>query len=319
LKRAVINRFIVPLILAVLWSSLSQAQVCGELFRSTPELEGVVSRPFTGFFGGDATSMDAKGPNQTRLLRAVEADVLGFKLGFRGWPARALYSMKRTFFVIGAAEARGDLATVEFHRRQYERRLAQMGLPVRRDIRTRLRENKHYLSLAFSAAANGAVNFLAYKYLSSAGILIHIPATRIFNERSLPDDVLNELIEAKSTDDTPKTRAYVRSKIKFGADEVIAAGRRMFNFGILAVLIFTHGDLITDPEGASIRLMDTTTSQIREAAREQNKETLQLLYAKRAKFLAEGQLDKVAKADALILEVQNQKSNSAGLAKQDVK
>lgn len=282
-------------------SAVANAQICGEIFRSTPRLDDVLVRPFVGVFGDRAfTGFGVNGPTESRFMRAVQADVLGLD----GFSDRARYSLKRAFSILNLNRARTDDLLVEFHRRRYQRTVMdQLGLPPYQDLLSRMRANKVYLSTTFSVAANGAVNLLSYHFFHTFGFLVHIPDVRIFNARTLPDDVLNELIETSPVEDAPKTRAYVNSKVRYGADTVLATGRRMFNYGVLAVILVSHGDILSDARSAG-RMVDATTSQIHAAVVEQNRLTLQLLQNKRMKFLAAGETEKVAQADRLILQLE---------------
>lgn len=282
-------------------SAVANAQICGEVFRSTPRLDEVLNRPFVGIFGHDGvTGFDVRGPTETRFVRAVQADVLGLD----GFSDRARYSLKRAFSILNMDRARTDDLLVEFHRRRYQTTVLQeLGLPPYQDLLSRIRANRAYLSMTFSLAANSTVNLLSYYFFHTFGFLVHIPDVRIFNARTLPDDVLNELIETSPVADTPKTRAYVTSKVRYGAETVLGTGRRMFNYGVLAVILVSHGDILSDSRSAS-RTIDGTTSQVHAVVVEQNRLTLQLLQKKRMKFLTAGETEKVVQADRLILELE---------------
>ncbi len=289
------------ILFSVLISAEANAQICGELFRSTPSLDHVLHRPFVDIFGRNATGLYVHGPSETRLIRAVQADVLGLE----GYSDRARYSLKRAFSLLNLNRARTDDLLVELHRRRYEKAAEkQLKIPTYKDLFSRMRANKVYLSTAFSVAANGAVNFLSYHFFYAFGFLVHIPDVRIFNPRTLPDEVLNELIETSPSEEAPKTRAYVASKVRYGVDTVLATGRRMFNYGVLAVILVTHGDILSDSPGAANRMIDAATSQVHLAVAEQNRLTLQLLHRKRMQFLEAGENEKVAQADRLILEIE---------------
>lgn len=282
-----------------LLSAAANGDVCGEMFRPAPALEEILSRPYVGIFGR-APGLNAPGPSETRILRAVKKDVLGIS----GLSARTQYRLMRTFDLLDIERAKHDDALVELHRRRYSQAAESLGFRVRRDFLARLRANREYLSLAFSVAVNGAVNYLSYDTFGVAGILVHIPEFHLFHARQLPDEVLRELLEVKPTDEVPKTREYVASSVRYGIDELVTAGRRVFNIAVLSLVLAAYSDHATDPGRMTERAIDVHASNLRALENEQNRQTLQLIEAKRREFLIAGDMDKVAKADQLIIEIE---------------
>ncbi len=275
---------------------LAQAQVCGELFRSTPRLLDVTN---------------AASPSHRQLLKAAEADVLGVA----GFSEQAKHSLRRTFAIFSLERSRSEDVLVEIHRRRFEKILNDMGLAARVDLATRLERAKPYLSTVFSLAANSAANFLAYRYLDAFGIVVHLPAVRVFNARTIPDEVLIEMIQTPGDQPVPKTRAFVASKVRYGVDVIVETARRTFNYGILAVLLVTHGDMITNPGAATLKRLDETAVGMHDAALAKNAMTLKLIAEKRAAYKAQGNVEKVRQADELILviEKQNEELNNRGV------
>lgn len=300
---------VLALAITVFGQTAVAGSVCQELFRPTPELESVLRRPFVDVFGRDATSIVAHGPSRTRILRAIEADVLGLKtipalsIDASARSRRALYQMKRWFDLLHMKKSRTDDALIEFHRRQFEKVLDRQGPSAHNDFQARLRDAKPYLSTMFSVAANGAVNYLSYTYLGAAGVVVHVPALRLFDARNIPDAVITELINAKPSDPTPRTRAFINTKVKHGADIVFQTVRRIFNFSIIALAATFYADLLIDPAAWMQKNVDATTTTLYAVAGEQNQRTLRLVLEKRANYVARGDLESVAAADALIAEI----------------
>lgn len=274
----------------------AQAQVCGELFRSTPQLESALESVLV------ATSASPSLVTQTNLFRAAERDVLNLS----GFSDRALQSLQESLHFVPMERQRLNQATVEFHRRRYERLAREHGLDPHADLSYRLGRSKNYLNVLVSLAANGTANYLALRYLGTAGVLVHLPNVRLFDFREIPNDVLHELLTTRESARVPKTEAFVKAKIAFGADLVVSAIRRAFNYGMLVVILVAHGDLITDPNRATARELDQAALALRNSAIEQNEATLKLLREKRAVFVREGNSAKIAEADRLITENENQ-------------
>lgn len=270
----------------------ARAQVCGELFRSTAQLESVLV----------ATSTTMDSATQTSLLRAAERDVLSLD----GFSDRARQSLRESFHLIPTDQQRLNHATVEFHRRRYERLAREAGLDPHADLSYRLGRAKNYLNLLVSVAANGTANYLSLRYFGTAGVLVHIPNVRVFDVREIPNEVLHELLTTPESRSVPKTEAFVRAKVAFGAEIVVSAIRRAFNYGMLVVILVAHGDLITDPNRATARELDQAALAIRHSAIEQNESTLKILREKREVFIRDGNTAKTAEADRLIAETQNQ-------------
>ena len=285
---------------SLFFGSRAESQICAEQFRSTPELQDVLNRPFRGISGGDAVGMDSPGPSESRLLNAARADVLNQKT----LTSRAIYDLRRAFLLMNLDQALADDVLVEIQMRRFESALRKVGLPPWQDLRSLVRAHRVYLSFAIWSAATATVNFLSYKYLGEIGIIPYLPGGRLSQTRSIPLDVLYELVTTASDQAVPKTSAFARVLWSFRADAIVNAMRRAANVGLLAALFSSSAAFIAQPDATLAAGLDTATSEIRELARQENRETLALAKIKRDEFLATRQFAKAAAAEKLMADLE---------------
>ena len=292
------NRLKAPFILLafILSVDLAYAQSCRDIFEKQPNFQILVQK----------TSV-----TQTEILKAAERDLIGdptVSIQAKNWA-------RNSFALLNLKSNLSRQAKIEAKRRKYEHSFNDLDIPIHPDLRFLLSKYKPYLQSIFALGANGAVNYLTYKYFSSIGYLIYIPQIRFFNSREVPDAVLAELIFADKYNDAPKTRNYIFSEIKFGAQKVYEAVRAVAYAGIFSIFIVSHSDLISDPTGHVYHEMDNTSLAINRMSLENAQQTIQLLEAKKRSLIASQKLDDAVKIDVKIKNLKALCSEIAGQLK----
>lgn len=294
----------------------ANAQVCRELFRATPHRDALLERAVlseTPFL-----------PSESQVLRAAKSDVLGNPTVGEKTKRWA----RRWFSIFEITKVRQDKAAVEFRRRELTADLQALGVEPRKDFRSVLNANRPYLTTALALGLNGAVNYLSYRFYGSVDpMVIYVPLFRVFNWKTTPDSVLQEILDpANATTDAelPATRDYVQSRIGFltphlrsGADIVFRNGRAYYHAAILALAVASANPTtiqhllkpLQSPEAAAaavdqqIKMVDHGLIKL---TVDQNVATLVKAKQKRAYFLASGENQKAQLMDSLIVEIEKE-------------
>lgn len=260
----------------------SEAQTCSELFRNQDFFQSLTEKNTV---------------TETEILRAAEKDILGYS----NISSRAKSWARNVFAVVNLRKNLRTQSEIELRRRTYRNMLSDMGVPIVSDYNFFLYKYKPYIQAAFALAANGAVNYLTYRYLSQVGFLVYIPQVRFFNPRDIPNDVLVELASTNLEDDAPRTRAYVFANIKYGAQKVYDSIRNIVYAGVISTFVITHADLITDPTSHTLHEMDRASLVLNRESYKSNLETLKALGKKKLILEKAGQVDAAAQIDSAII------------------
>lgn len=294
---------------------------CGEVFRSTPHLEKLLEDTETL----NEFSSFGYAPSETQLLRAARADALGLN----GIVGRSGQWLRSWFSIFEAGKVKRDKVLIEVQRRRYKNALEKMGVTPARDPLMTIRKMRSYVSTALVVGLNIGVNYVTLKYLNNFVLIPFIPASSLFKPEMVSDQILSEMIEPAGTSATsaayPATRRFVSDRlrqvfpqltmttIKAHTDTIVNAAGRYLNTYLLVLtmahampvakdLIAVDGDMNAYMGLQLSRVVDSMNS----VAVQQNLKTLQIAKEKRARFLHEGQLDKVQKVDAIILNIENE-------------
>ncbi len=265
----------------LLLSVQAHTQTCSDLFQDQNLFQSLAEK---------------NSVTETEILRAAEDEVLGDgRLS-----ERAKYWVKNAFAVFSLKKNLRIQSKIELRRRSYKNDLLTLNITIKADFRYLLNKYKPYLKGVLAVGANAAANYLTYHYLSRVGVIVYIPQWRFFNVREIPDEVLYELANTDMNEDAPKTRAYIFSHVKFGAQKIYDSVRGVFNIGIISTLIVFHADLITDPTGYMYHKMDGASLAINRASYDGNMEIIHELEERKKALEKSGQLDQVAQIETAI-------------------
>lgn len=237
---------------------------------------------------------------ETQIYQAAKADILGNP----GLTSKAKQAAADFFGIMNLNKDYRHEISIEIQRRDYKAALEKMGVKVRLDPLTLVRQHSHYFRLLFSLGANAGLNYLSYQYLGTAGFLVSVPHFKFFRPEKIPDAVLIELLT--KPEGGPLTKAYVQSRVRHGADVVIKSLNNYIFVGMLSWLTLFHHQIVTDPTGYMQAQALTSASAMTKAAYEQNLKTLSGLEIKLQEFEKSGQNDKVEKARSLIENIKKQ-------------
>lgn len=276
--------FLVSLLSTLLVLPSSHAQwMCSEVFSETSSFDLLITKDIV---------------TETEILKAARQDLLLNA----SIPNRVKSSLQSILKGTYLKEDHLNEISLEVRRRNYRAALEKLNIKTKVDIRTVLREHKHYLGWIFSAVANGTANYVSMRFLGTP-TLVSIPKTRFFRPDKVPDEVLHEIIEA---DMGPRTQAYINSRVRHGADVVINNVSTIMNVAIVSTILILHHQMITDPVGYFEEQMANSVDSINRAAYLLNLETIKQIQEKQAQFKKAGQWDKVKQAEALIENIRQQ-------------
>jgi len=260
------------LIVTLLTFSHVKAQTCESLFAAESGFS-FVDEP------GLSRLVVKNSVSEWAVLAAAKNDILGSP-NLNEKIKKQIYAF---FVAFHQNAAFHEKLIIEAQRRRYHQVLHDMGIRVYQDPITLLTRAKPYLSLLFSIAANSGTNLLSYHYLNHYGYVIHIPETRLFNPRSIPDDVLIELIS--SQDETPKTNQYVKTRVKYGADVVLRSIKNVFNIGIISVLMVSNYLAVMNPQAYLENHTTNIANSVAKMAYQQNLDLIHQLKGQKAETL----------------------------------
>lgn len=190
---------------------------------------------------------------------------------------------------------------IEVRRREFKRLSSSLGLPTNRDLRFVLHQNKHLLSQFISLAINSSVNLLSFKFLGSAGYLVHIPKFKVFDPREIPDEVLSELIE--NPDPGYHTNKFLKYKIKFVTQTVLNNIRKFFNVGIVVTALLFNYNILTNPNKFLDNQINLTLHAVNSLTVSKNLETIKSLETKLEHFKLQNDQEKIIAAEELIQSI----------------
>lgn len=238
--------------------------------------------------------------SESLIFKAAMKEVLGPQ-GFKDLSKRWLLGVVEG---INYKKDFREQLQIEIQRRQYERVATSLKLPIKKDIRYILYNNKHRLSQFVSIAINGSVNMLSYQFLGSAGYLVHIPKFKVFDPKEIPDEVIHELIE--SPEPRAATKKFVNYKFRYGTQVVLNNIRKFFNVGILATtLIFNH-QMITNPSEYMNQQFDQSLQAVNSLTIKKNLETIKSIEVKLEQFKLSKDNEKIQRAEELIESIKKE-------------
>lgn len=245
--------------------------------------------------------------SETQLDEAITKDILGRSDYGGRWqvPFQKKWDQYRRDFSFR------NQVLFEIKKRQYEKALEMLDVPVEKNLRYRLWEKRFLFSQILSGAINGAVNYGVYMLVGSAGYVAHIPRVRFINPREIPDAVLWDMLN--NPDLSVSSRQYFVTKLRLKSNIGFEALQKIINTVLLAAAVHTVTGFVMDPVGQIEKRFNQTTSQVQKLADHNNDEAIQLLETKKARFLAEGNQDKARLAEQMIQDIRQeyQKSNLA--------
>ncbi len=273
-------------VLVILLSTLTlkaPAQTCSDLFRVTSFV------------------------TETQLLKAAEKSVLSdlsLSEKARKWATGAfrLLHLNRNY---------REQVDIERTNRNYKETLLRLDVEVSKDPRFLIAKYKPYLETLLAVALNGSANYMSYRYVGAYGFVVYLPGMRLFNPRTIPTEVIDELSRVGLDEAAPKTKAYILSRVRHGGQILYESVRSAFNIGMISSLILFHSEMITDPANYMVHQVDHLTAETNKIAYKTNEELIASLQASEKKMTESNQIERISAIESLIDSLSQQNKEIA--------